>query len=60
MPPPTKLPKSAGSFAERLHASYTSVFGHLASVFVLLLYVWVSANAFLVRIQLDASVRERA
>jgi len=41
-------------------ASYTSVFGHLASVFVLLLYVWVSANAFLVRIQLDASVRERA
>jgi membrane protein len=41
-------------------ASYTSVFGHLASVFVLLLYVWLSANAFLVGIQLDAEVRERA
>jgi membrane protein len=41
-------------------ASYTSVFGHLASVFVLLLYLWLSANAFLVGIQLDASVRERA
>src|SRR5215208_6618544 len=41
-------------------ASYTSVFGHLASIFVLLLYVWLSANAFLVGIQLDACVRERA
>jgi membrane protein len=41
-------------------ASYTSVFGHLASVFVLLLYLWLSANAFLFGIQLDASVRERA
>jgi membrane protein len=41
-------------------ASYTSVFGHVASVFVLLLYVWLSANAFLVGIQVDASVRERA
>jgi membrane protein len=41
-------------------ASYTSVFGHLASVFVLLLYLWLSANAFLVGIQLDACVRERA
>jgi membrane protein len=38
-------------------ASYTSVFGHLASVFVLLLYLWLSANAFLVGIQLDACVR---
>jgi membrane protein len=41
-------------------ASYTSVFGHLASVFVLLLYLWLSANSFLVGIQLDACVRERA
>jgi membrane protein len=41
-------------------ASYTSVFGHLASVFVLLLYLWLSANAFLVGIQADAEVRERA
>jgi membrane protein len=41
-------------------ASYTSVFGHLASVFVLLLYLWLSANAFLVGIQVDACVRERA
>ena len=41
-------------------ASYTSVFGHLASVFVLLLYLWLSANAFLVGIQLDACVRKKA
>jgi membrane protein len=41
-------------------ASYTSVFGHLASIFVLLLYLWLSANAFLVGIQLDACARERA
>jgi membrane protein len=41
-------------------ATYGSVFGHLASVFVLLLYLWLSANAFLVGIQLDACVRERA
>jgi membrane protein len=41
-------------------ASYTSVFGHLASVFVLLLYLWLSANAYLVGIQLDAELRERA
>ena len=41
-------------------ASYTSVFGHLASVFVLLLYLWLSANAFLVGIQLDASARQQA
>jgi membrane protein len=41
-------------------ASYGSVFGHLATVFVLLLYVWLIANAFLVGIQLDACVRERA
>jgi membrane protein len=41
-------------------ASYTSVFGHLASVFVLLLYLWLSANAFLVGIQVNAELRERA
>jgi membrane protein len=41
-------------------ASYTSVFGHLASIFVLLLYVWLSANAFLVGIQVDACARDRA
>jgi len=41
-------------------ASYTSVFGHLASIFVLLLYLWLSANAFLVGIQVDARLRERA
>jgi membrane protein len=41
-------------------ASYTSVFGHLASIFVLLLYLWLSANAFLVGIQLDACVRKKA
>ena len=44
-------------------ASYTSVFGHLASISVLLLqllHLWLSANAFLVGIQLDACTRERA
>jgi membrane protein len=41
-------------------ATYTSVFGHLASVFVLLLYLWLSANAFLIGIQLDACVRRKA
>jgi membrane protein len=40
-------------------ASYTSVFGHLASVFVLLVYVWLLANAFLVGIEVDEAVRER-
>jgi membrane protein len=41
-------------------ASYGSVFGHLATFFVLLVYVWLLANAFLVGIQLDACIRERA
>lgn len=41
-------------------ASYTSVFGHLASVFVLLVYLWLSANAFLIGIQVDACIRDRA
>jgi membrane protein len=41
-------------------ASYESVFGHLATVFVLLVYVWLLANAFLVGIQVDACVRARS
>jgi membrane protein len=41
-------------------ASYQSVFGHLATFFVLLVYVWLLANAFLVGVQLDANVRDRA
>jgi membrane protein len=41
-------------------ASYETVFGHLATFFVLLVYVWLLANAFLVGVQLDATVRERA
>lgn len=41
-------------------ASYESVFGHLATFFVLLIYVYLIANAFLVGIQLDANARERA
>jgi membrane protein len=41
-------------------ASYESIFGHLATFFVLLIYVYLIANAFLVGIQLDANVRELA
>jgi membrane protein len=41
-------------------ASYGSVFGHLATFFVLLVYLYLIANAFLVGIQLDACVRERS
>lgn len=41
-------------------ASYASVFGHLATFFVLLVYVWLLANAFLVGVQADACVRKRA
>jgi membrane protein len=41
-------------------ASYGSVFGHLATFFVLLIYVYLIANAFLAGIQLDACARERA
>jgi membrane protein len=44
----------------RYVASYESVFGHLATFFVGLIYVWLLANAFLAGIQLDACVRERA
>jgi membrane protein len=41
-------------------ASYESVFGHLASVIVLLLYVYASSVVFLAGAQVDACVRERA
>jgi membrane protein len=41
-------------------ASYGSVFGHLATFFVLLIYLYLIANAFLIGIQLDAGVRERS
>jgi membrane protein len=40
-------------------ASYASVFGHLATFFVLLLYVYASSIAFLVGVQADACIRER-
>jgi membrane protein len=41
-------------------ASYGSVFGHLATFFVLLLYVYASSIAFLVGVQTDACVRKSA
>jgi membrane protein len=41
-------------------ASYQSVFGPLWTFFVLLVYLWLAANAFLIGIQVDACVRERA
>jgi membrane protein len=41
-------------------ASYGSVFGHLATFFVLLLYVYASSIVFLAGIQVDACVRESA
>jgi membrane protein len=41
-------------------ASYRSVFGHLATFYVLLIYVFLIANAFLVGIQVDANARKRA
>jgi membrane protein len=41
-------------------ASYASVFGHLATFYVLLVYVLLIANAFLVGIQLDADLRKEA
>ena len=41
-------------------ASYASVFGHLATFFVLLLYVYASSIVFLAGVQVDACVRERA
>jgi membrane protein len=41
-------------------ASYGSVFGHLATFYVLLIYMYLIANAFLIGIQVDANARERA
>jgi membrane protein len=41
-------------------ASYGSIFGPLSTFFVLLVYLWLAANAFLVGIQVDACVRERS
>jgi membrane protein len=41
-------------------ASYSSIFGHLATFFVLLVYVYASAVVFLTGAQLDACVREQA
>ena len=40
--------------------SYGSIFSHLATFFVLLVYVWLLANAFLVGVQVDACLRKRA
>jgi membrane protein len=41
-------------------ASYGSVFGHLATFFVLFLYVYASAIAFVIGVQVDACVRSEA
>ena len=41
-------------------ANYQSVFGHLASVIVLMIYVYASSMVFLAGAQVDACVRERA
>jgi membrane protein len=41
-------------------ASYGSVFGHLATFFVLLLYVYASSIVFLAGVQTDACLRESA
>jgi membrane protein len=41
-------------------ASYGSVFGHLATFFVLLLYVYASSIVFLAGVQVDACVRDRS
>ena len=40
-------------------ASYASVFGHLATLYALLLYLYLAAFAFLIGIQVDACVRVR-
>lgn len=53
------LPRSLALYGAYV-ASYESLFGHLATVFVLLVYVYLVANAFLAGIQLDANVRQRA
>jgi membrane protein len=44
----------------RFVADYASVFGNLATVVILLGYVYLSATAFLAGAQVDALVRERA
>jgi membrane protein len=41
-------------------ASYASVFGHLATFFVLLIYFYAAALAFVIGIQVDACVRVEA
>jgi membrane protein len=41
-------------------ANYESVFGHLATFFVLLLYVYASSTAFLAGVQADACIRRSA
>jgi uncharacterized BrkB/YihY/UPF0761 family membrane protein len=41
-------------------ASYGSLFGSFATIFVLLTYFYFSAIAFLAGIEIDAHVRERA
>ena len=41
-------------------ANYGSVFGNLATFFVLLLYVYASSIAFLVGVQTDACLRKEA
>jgi membrane protein len=41
-------------------ASYASVFGHLATFFVLLLYMYASSVAFLAGVQADACLRRNA
>lgn len=47
-----------GLYATRI-ADYQSVFGSLASIIVLLTYIYISSLALLFGIQLDACVRER-
>jgi membrane protein len=41
-------------------ASYASVFGHVATFFVLLLYLYASSIAFMAGVQADACIRKRA
>lgn len=41
-------------------ASYASVFGHLATFFVLLLYVYASSIASMAGVEADACIRKRA
>jgi membrane protein len=41
-------------------ADYGSVFGSLASIFVLLVYLYVSSVVFFAGLQLDAMIRQEA